>query len=443
MARTTKGRVYTRGKSKNYYAEYTINGNTFRRLLRDKDGNPTTSVKVARTLLHDLLNPLKLKEKQDVVQQIAGSVQNLEERIEKAERELEPVLKISEAWDAYERSLKRKDCGERTLRGYEMYFAIFKRWVEDKYPDAVYMRDVTLEMATEYAASIIKAGKTANTFNKHIGFLKLIYRVLDDSIKAGKNPFIEIERRQQNTQSRRELTVQELLTILERATGDMYVLLLLGATTGMRLGDCCTLKWSEVDLIRHVIRRVPNKTARRKSSKQVVIGIPGQLYDALNQEPDKTGYVMPRIAELYMKNNARGNLTRKIREHFEACGIQCHKDGTGKIIKDGKKIDTGKRAVVEVGFHSLRHTYVSLHAERGTPAAIIQGNVGHGSPAMTAHYTHISDAAAVEVAQVLDFSDKRQEKVIEPERERLRQLTDELSADRIRDILDFIDRQSD
>ena len=71
--------------------------------------------------------------------------------------------------------------------------------------------------------------------------------------------------------------------------------------------------------------------------------------------------------------------------------------------KDGKSksVHTGNRAVLEVGFHSLRHTYVSLHAESGTPAGIIQANVGHSNPAMTRHYTHVSETAALEYAQRL------------------------------------------
>lgn len=58
--------------------------------------------------------------------------------------------------------------------------------------------------------------------------------------------------------------------------------------------------------------------------------------------------------------------------------------------------------MIEVGFHSLRHTYISLHAERGTSQAVIQANVGHGSPAMTAHYTHIGEDAARQAATALD-----------------------------------------
>lgn len=66
--------------------------------------------------------------------------------------------------------------------------------------------------------------------------------------------------------------------------------------------------------------------------------------------------------------------------------LDSQKAGTGK--------GTGKRAVIAVGFHSLRHTYVSLHAERGTPAAMIQNIVGHSNLAMTRHYTHVNTELA-------------------------------------------------
>jgi hypothetical protein len=64
-------------------------------------------------------------------------------------------------------------------------------------------------------------------------------------------------------------------------------------------------------------------------------------------------------------------------------------------------VNTGKPAVVDVGFHSLRHTWVSLHAARGTPQAIVQASVGHANPAMTAHYTHVDAATARDVAKAL------------------------------------------
>ena len=53
--------------------------------------------------------------------------------------------------------------------------------------------------------------------------------------------------------------------------------------------------------------------------------------------------------------------------------------------EDGKpkEVHTGTRAVVEVGFHSLRHTFVSLCRAAGAPLSVVEAIVGHASPAMT------------------------------------------------------------
>jgi hypothetical protein len=49
---------------------------------------------------------------------------------------------------------------------------------------------------------------------------------------------------------------------------------------------------------------------------------------------------------------------------------------------------------VEVGFHSLRHTFVSLCRAANAPLSVVESIVGHSNPAMTRHYTHTSEAAA-------------------------------------------------
>ena len=41
-------------------------------------------------------------------------------------------------------------------------------------------------------------------------------------------------------------------------------------------------------------------------------------------------------------------------------------------------------------FHDLRHSFISMMAERGVPLPVVQSMVGHMSAAVTRHYTHIS-----------------------------------------------------
>lgn len=50
-------------------------------------------------------------------------------------------------------------------------------------------------------------------------------------------------------------------------------------------------------------------------------------------------------------------------------------------------------AVPGFRFNGFRHTGITRLAELGVPIAIIQARAGHMSPKMTAHYTHISEAA--------------------------------------------------
>ena len=73
---------------------------------------------------------------------------------------------------------------------------------------------------------------------------------------------------------------------------------------------------------------------------------------------------------------------------FEESGIATQSD-TGRVNPKTKT----KRKAVDVGFHSFRHTFVSLCANAGVPLAVVQAIVGHTNAAMTSHYFHVSDDA--------------------------------------------------
>jgi integrase len=53
-------------------------------------------------------------------------------------------------------------------------------------------------------------------------------------------------------------------------------------------------------------------------------------------------------------------------------------------------------------FRSLRHTFITMMAERGTPRAVTQAMVGPMSGASTLRYTHIRQTAAREAIERVD-----------------------------------------
>ena len=137
-------------------------------------------------------------------------------------------------------------------------------------------------------------------------------------------------------------------------------------------------------------------------------------------ERQHTGYVLPELAERYQRDP--GSITDRIQAHFVDNGVDVHAHGTGlQIVRDesGNPVrdadghtqttHTGTRAVVSVGYHSLRHTFVSLSAESGAPMSVVQAIVGHGSPAMTRHYMHAgADATRAAVESLPSIGDDHQ-----------------------------------
>lgn len=50
-------------------------------------------------------------------------------------------------------------------------------------------------------------------------------------------------------------------------------------------------------------------------------------------------------------------------------------------------------------FHDLRHTFITMHAEMGTPLPVLMEQAGHLSEKMTRLYTHISQKAMQKAAE--------------------------------------------
>ncbi len=386
----TKPDRYLLKRGNSYYCSWRHKGKLLTRALRDANGQPITTLEAARKARDEFMRPFTASTETKVLEELNAKLQGRKAEIAKWEDEKNPPLSIGQAWHEFLTSPNRPDSGGSTLRQYEFQWQAFADWMKEKHADLLTLRDVSKEIAEEYASSLINEKFSPSTFNKHLNLLALVFRVVTHKAKLTGNPWESpkrggfIQRKRTVTNSRRELTIDELRKICQAATGELRTLLALGIYSGLRLGDCATLRWGEVDLPRGMIRRIPNKTARR-NPKPVIIPIHPILRDMLSETPlDKRGeYVLPEMAALYAQNICA--VTDRVQSHFKACGITLHKPGTGT---------DGKRAVIEVGFHSLRHTFVSLCRESNAPLAVVESIVGHSNPSMTRHYTHVGELAA-------------------------------------------------
>jgi integrase len=382
MTKHRTGHLIKRGK--NFYCRWTVGGKVFLKVLHDENGATITTRREAEEAKTKFMAAYAIGDKAEVLQSIASKLDNTKTELANLQDQQTPAIAIANAWTEYLAAPNRPDSGESTLRQYEFQFGAFARWMAEKHPSSLALRDVTPDMAEAYAAHLIRGRLSTSTYNKHLNLLTLVFRVLKKKARLQFNPWEDLQRKRIAPQGRRELTIDEVRNVCQTAEGELRTLLALGLYSGLRLGDCATLRWAEVDLSRDMIRRIPNKSARRKP-KPVIVPIHPALKKVLETTaPDKRAeYVLPETAATYLRRTDM--VTDMVQEHFAACGISPHKPGTGK---------DGKRAVVEVGFHSLRHTFVSMCRASNAPLAVVESIVGHSSPAMTRHYTHVGEVAA-------------------------------------------------
>lgn len=381
MAKHRTGHLFKRGK--NFYVRWALNGKIFSKALRDDNGDPITNHRDAEEAQTKFMASFVVADEATALESIAAKLEGRRAELTRLEDWQNPPLTVAKAWLEYLDAPNRPDSGESTLHQYGFQFTAFADWMKEHYGEAATLRGVTKDIAEKYAAQLNHGRLSASTYNKHLNLLTLVFRILKHRAKLTENPWEEIQRKRIVPHSRRELTIDELKKVCLAATGELRILLALGVYSGLRLGDCATLRWGEVDLPRGMIRRVPNKTARR-NPKPVIVPIHPVLRDMLSAIPaDERGdYVLPEITALYQK---RADLvTDRVQRHLISCGLKPHKPGTGK---------DGKRAVVEVGFHSLRHTFVSMCRASDVPLSVVESLVGHTNASMTRHYTHVGELA--------------------------------------------------
>jgi integrase len=194
---------------------------------------------------------------------------------------------------------------------------------------------------------------------------------------------------------RRPFTIDELRSILANADDEWQSLIKFGIYTGQRLADLATLRWSQIDLERDEIR-----LATRKTGKALLIPIARPLHEHLEKIADKDDArapVHPHVFELVREQEGRVNtLSNQFTEILVAAGLRKARNHQGRGI--GRN---GKREGMDVSFHSLRHTAVSLLKDAGIPDAVVMALVGHDTVAMSQRYTHVGKEALANAAAKL------------------------------------------
>ena len=314
-------------------------------------------------------------------------------------------LPLADVWLEYVKSPNRNEIAPATLNSKRLIWMHFAKWMEQNYLPVDDLAGITSDAICEYLACL-RSGVSASTYNGRICILREIFHTLADKAGLESDPWAGVRLRPEDSHSRRELTLDEIKRLLAEAKkvgAEWHTLFLIGIYTGLRLGDCCKLDWSNINLGAGIIQLIPSKTRRHAHGRPVTIPIHQILGQAIlglsatsdggntpsGTQPTITptlpitrlvGPVLPCVAAMY--NQARYKVSHVIERIFKAANIVT-----------SVRIEGRRNLTPDATFHSFRHTFVSMAANAGIPLHIVQSIVGHESTAMTRHYYHENDDA--------------------------------------------------
>lgn len=286
--------------------------------------------------------------------------------------------KLANLPDEWQKIPRKRQTNERYATQSKSTLARFVAFLREHSPKAEEIAHVTRQAARTFMETEKVRGITAKTWNDNLKLLRATFKHLlpDGCI----NPFADIPTRETNTVFRKPFTTEELNAIVDAASTDDFTrpIIITGVCTAMRRGDCCLLRWQDVDLHR---RFITVKTA--KTGQTVSIPVFPMLYDELIRLQPSLGYVFPDQAKMYLENP--DGITWRVRKIFATAGFTDEGTDTGNHLEPASptrgtirlKRENGLRRASIRDFHSFRVTWVTLALTAGVPIELVQKVTGH------------------------------------------------------------------
>jgi integrase len=281
---------------------------------------------------------------------------------------------------------------QSTIQKYEQLVREFKAHVKaDAAP--ILMEDITAENVREYLTNKRKA-TTHETTKGFRRILSSIFLQAQNEGQTTRNPvaLAKLPKMLTKETGKRAFTLAEVKQLHDKATPFWQWMIRTAFFTGFSLGDLVTLQRVNVDLKQKTI-----SIKRRKTGKAVTVPIGDSTVEAFKDIwPAKSeDYFWPDEAKKYLKTGASA-FSQSFYHIMAACGLVTPREGPNVGKGKGRG---AKRAATGIGFHCLRHTFVTNLKMAGAMDSVAKELAGHGSSAISAVYTHLpaqtlSDAIA-------------------------------------------------
>mgnify|MGYP001115609966 FL=1 len=228
-----------------------------------------------------------------------------------------------------------------------------------------------------------RSSKRRHTVIKHHNLLTNTLNAAERQEYITKNPMRAVSPPKKRQREAKFYTPEQLGVLLAKAVGTRLELpMFICAYLGLRRGELCGLRWSDVDLEHKTITIENTRTQAGK------------------KEIEKGTKTASSTRTLYLPDTLC-DMLKAAKEHQQAC--RATYKNTVIVMEDGRPFRPnylselfGKfladNDLPKIVLHELRHTFASLSNQAGIPAYNIGKALGHSTPATTQKiYTHLLD----------------------------------------------------
>lgn len=232
-------------------------------------------------------------------------------------------------------------------------------------------------------------GLSPNTVIKHHNLLTNTLNAAERQEYITKNPMRAVSPPKKRQREAKFYTPEQLGILLAKAVGTRLELpVYICAYLGLRRGELCGLRWSDVDLEHQTITIENTRTQAGKkeiekgtktASSTRTLSLPETLCDML-----KAAKEHQQACRAEYKNAYDDNDYVVVMEDGRPFRPNYLSELFGKFLEDND--------LPKIVLHELRHTFASLSNQAGIPAYNIGKALGHSTPATTQKiYTHLLD----------------------------------------------------